>query len=500
MLNEFSRSEERFRLVVESAPNAILMVDKDRKIVLFNKQSETLFGYRRDEVLGKEVELLVPERFRSDHPAFIEEFFKDQEPRTFQSNAHLYGLRKDGTEVPVEIGLSTIVNSNGRFDLIFVTDLTERLKERELLDFLVTQLKAQKTALDQFAIVAETDAHGKITYVNDQFCKISKYTREELLGKDHRDVANSGYHSREFWRDFWSTIQAGKVWRGDVCNRDKEGVVYWEDTTIVPFLGEDGKPEKYLAIRANITERKLAEEAVLQYAQVKSEFVSMVSHELRTPLTIIKEGVSIVQDGSAGPLNPEQMKCLDMVKNHVNRLTRLINDVLDFQKLESKHTELNLEENDINFLLDEIKQMFSITATAKDLEFLTDLEGGLPRLLFDRDKIIQVLTNLVGNAVRVTGKGRITLKTRYLDQVVRVSVEDEGPGIRKEDLEKLFKPFSQLAAGGKKKTGSTGLGLAISKQIIELHKGQIGVVSVYGKGATFYFSLPTDGHRTLKKR
>ncbi len=370
------------------------------------------------------------------------------------------------------------------------SDIPESKKTEEILRSTLIQLEGQKKALDQFAIVAETNAKGKITYVNDQFCKTSQYSREELIGKDHRNVASSHYHPKEFWQNFWTTIQAGKIWRGDVRNKSKDGTIYWEDTVIVPFLGKDGKPEKYLAIRANITDRKLAEQRVLEFSQMKSEFTSMVSHELRTPLTVIKESIGILEDGTAGPVNPDQKSFLETAKRNVDRLARLINNVLDFQKLEAKQMEMHMTPNDMNVLMNEVRKSFELMVDHDNFEFVNDLEAGLPLIFFDRDNITQVLTNFVGNAVKAMEKGRITLRTKRLENAIRVSVEDQGPGIKKEDLSKLFKPFSQLATGNERKPGTTGLGLAICKQIIDAHHGSIGVESIYGKGATFYFVLP----------
>lgn len=367
----------------------------------------------------------------------------------------------------------------------------ERKKAEESFLSIRTQLEGQKKALDQFAIVAETNAKGRITYVNDQFCQTSKYSREELIGKDHRNVANSGYHSKEFWKDFWTTIQSGKIWRGDVRNKAKDGSLYWEDTTIVPFLGKEGKPEKYLAIRANITDRKLAEEEVLKAAQIKSEFTSMVSHELRTPLTIIKESIGILDDEISGPLNPQQKNFLRIAGKNTDRLARLINEVLDFQKLDSHRMIMHLTQNNINQLVNEVRESFILEARNKGLELSAELEEGLPLIFLDTDKITQVLSNFISNALKFTKNGKITLKTKLLENAIQVSVEDQGIGIHREDIPKLFKPFSQLAKANERKSGTTGLGLAISKKIIESHyNGKIGVESVFGQGSTFYFVLP----------
>ncbi len=245
--------------------------------------------------------------------------------------------------------------------------------------------------------------------------------------------------------------------------------------------------------------QQAANDELQRLSKVKSEFTSMVSHELRTPLTVIKESIRIIYSGTTGAINSEQKDFLETAKRNIDRLVRLINDVLDLQKLESKNADIRMTENNINELVNEIKNSFGPTATAKSLKIIVDLEKKLPLIILDRDKIIQVMTNLVGNAIKVMEKGKITLKTRRLQNAVRVSVQDDGPGIKEEDMPKLFLPFSQLDMGLSRKTGSSGLGLAISKQIIDEHKGKIGVESSYGKGSTFYFLLTIAERRNSKQ-
>lgn len=231
--------------------------------------------------------------------------------------------------------------------------------------------------------------------------------------------------------------------------------------------------------------------------KVKSEFTTMVSHELRTPLTVIKESVGIVYDGNAGPVNADQQEYLTCAIRNIDRLARLISGVLDFQKFETDQMTLQLKAGDINEIVNEIRENFTVVAKNRGLALIAELEAGLPPLLLDRDKILQVLTNFMSNAVHVMEKGSISLKTKRLENAVRVSVEDQGPGIKEEDFEKLFKAFSQLVTGSKRKPDSTGLGLAICKKIIEAHQGKIGVESVYGKGSVFYFTLPVAENSRL---
>jgi len=250
----------------------------------------------------------------------------------------------------------------------------------------------------------------------------------------------------------------------------------------------------------DITEHKKAEEKIKEIANMKSEFISNVSHELRTPMTAMKEGIDLVLDGLAGDINEEQKELLGIAKKNVDRLTRLINDVLDFQKLESGKMKFNLEANDVNQIVNDVYKIMVFPAKNVDLDFLLELDQNLPKVKFDSDKITQVLTNLVNNAMKFTEKGNITIKTSKTKDAVQVSVSDTGYGIKKEDLPKVFDGFEQLSSGGQRKTGGTGLGLTISKEIVEQHGGKIWVESELGKGSKFMFTLPlccTEG--LLKK-
>jgi len=246
----------------------------------------------------------------------------------------------------------------------------------------------------------------------------------------------------------------------------------------------------YLASLRNITERKKAEEKLKETIKMKSEFTSVVSHELRTPLTAIKEGIGLVVDGFAGEINEEQKELLDISKKNVGRLAKLINDVLDFQKIESGMMTFNMTSNNINEIARDVCEMMASSAKNTVVDLLLELDEDVPNARFDSDKVTQVLTNLVSNALKFTEKGNITIKTSQDGDSIQCSVSDTGRGIRKEDLSKVFDKFEQLSLGGERKTGGTGLGLAISREIIEQHNGAISVESVFGKGSKFIFTLP----------
>ena len=237
-------------------------------------------------------------------------------------------------------------------------------------------------------------------------------------------------------------------------------------------------------------ELRESNEKLKQMYAIKSEFTSMVSHELRTPLTAIKEGIAIVLDGAAGEINAEQREILDIAKRNVDRLNRLINDVLDFSKLESKKLVFKINRGNINEIIDEVMSIQRPVAEEKGLYLRAELDPDIPRIEFDPDRINQVLNNLVTNAIKFTSAGGITISVSKRENTIIVCVKDTGEGIKKDDLPKLFQKFQQLSRRNQRGIVGTGLGLAICKQIIEQHGGRIWVESQYGRGSEFKFVLP----------
>ena len=247
----------------ESAGEGLLVANKEGTILMANPRVCEMFGYLKSELIGKEIDMLVPDQLRYKHIEHREGYHHHPKKRSMGGGVDLQGQKKDGSTFPVEISLNYFENDDDTLVMALLTDITERKKADQHFSKTLKEIADYKVALDEAAIVAITDQKGTIMHANDNFCKISKYSREELIGQDHR-IVNSGYHSKEYIRNLWATIANGKVWKGELKNKAKDGTTYWVDTTIIPFLNEEGKPYQYVAIRADITERKVMDERILQ--------------------------------------------------------------------------------------------------------------------------------------------------------------------------------------------------------------------------------------------
>ncbi|MGA2915180.1 MAG: PAS domain-containing sensor histidine kinase [Sedimentisphaerales bacterium] len=264
----------------------------------------------------------------------------------------------------------------------------------------------------------------------------------------------------------------------------------WLAMSIEPVTIED---KKYVVVCLNdITIKKLAEEKLAQIMEMKSQFISTVSHELRTPLTAIKEGLNIVLDGIAGRVKKKQKEFLNLASRNVDRLSMLINDVLDFQKLETGKIKFDFSPHKIAETVREAYETMKLFAQKNKIDLTIKLADDLGEAIFDHNRIIQVLTNLLSNAIKFTPQGgKVSLEVIRQQKEIIITVSDTGMGIPKEDLPKIFERFYRVKRLGKEIQG-TGLGLPIVAQIISQHSGRILVESELNKGTTFTVYLPTN--------
>jgi two-component system CheB/CheR fusion protein len=344
------------------------------------------------------------------------------------------------------------------------------------------QLEEMREALDQAAIVAATDQRGIITYVNDKFCEISKYSRDELLGQDHR-IINSGYHPKEFIRGLWTTIARGGVWRGEIRNRAKDGSFYWVDTTIVPFLNEQGKPRMYLAIRSDITQRKQAEAKLVEQSALAQlgQLAAVVAHEVRNPLAGVKGTLQVLRARPA--LSEGDRGVMEAMITRLDVLNSKVEDILRFARPRSPV----LEAVDLRAVL--VDAASSTAAAAGPSCPGIELPASAPTVRADREMLRDVLLNLLLNACQSGSSAPIDVTVRDEPEGATIEIADRGAGFDGQDPERLFEAFHTT-----KKSG-TGLGLAIVRRLVSLQGGTVTLLPRDGGGAIARVRLASSADR-----
>ncbi|MEL1240983.1 PAS domain-containing sensor histidine kinase [Flavobacterium flavipallidum] len=349
------------------------------------------------------------------------------------------------------------------------------------------ELSDYKHALDVSAIVAITDQKGTIIHANDNFCKISKYSREELIGQDHR-IINSGYHSKEFIKNIWVTIANGKIWKGELKNKAKDGATYWVDTTIVPFLDKKGKPYQYIAIRSDITDRKKAEDDLIKYSKALEitnrqlvDFCNIVSHNLRAPLTNIAMLVDFIeQSKSEEERNEIQVK----IKPVINHLLEVFNELVESIQVQ-QDTGVKIDEIIVEECVEKNLSFFETQTKKYEIEVKTELKG-VSKIYFPQKYIDSVLTNLISNAIKYRSPDRklvLEIKTKQEKDTFLLAVSDNGLGIdldmHKHHVFKIRKTFHRHKE-------AKGFGLYLIKTQVEAMGGRIWVESKVDVGSTFF--------------
>ena len=330
-------------------------------------------------------------------------------------------------------------------------------------------------ALDQAAIVAATDQKGRITYVNDKFCQISQYSREELIGQDHR-IVNSNHHPKEFIQELWRTIARGKVWRGEIRNRAKDGSFYWVDTTIVPFLDGHGHPRQYLAIRYDITARKNVEAQLREQAALAQlgQLAAVVAHEVRNPLAGLRASLQVIDRRC----EPRDRSAIAAMIQRIDGLNDKVEDLLLYARPRPPRR-LTVE---VKSLLRDVASSAQSSSVRQGVPIV--VSGDEVKAAADPDMLRAALLNLTMNACQAAAGREVEVHVEALDGICRIAVYDRGPGIPPEIRDRIFEPFVTTRVNG------TGLGLAIVRRLMELQDGTVQLNDRDGGGTIAEITIP----------
>ena len=491
---ELKDSEIRVRSIIENIAEGIITINTGGIIETINPAAEKIFGYDHDEIIGLNINVLIPPDDRSEHDGYINASTLSA-PRIINKNRDLLGLRKNGQMFPMELNVSAM-DLDGQHKFIGIMhDITERKLTEETLR---NAMQGMEQSADAIFI---TDKNGNIEYVNQKFVEYTGYEFEEVKGKNPR-ILSSGKTPKEIYADLWETILSGDEWRGEMQDKRKDGTVIWASVTISPVRDESGSIMHFVSSHRDITERKKTEQ-VLRDAmhrtevanKAKSELMANMSHELRTPLNAIIGFSDLIINNTFGKLeNKEYADYINLINNSGRHLLDIINDILDVSAIEAGRSELSEGVVEMKNVIETITNIISHRAEQGKISISSEITEGCPDIMADERRVKQILLNLVSNAVKFTREdGSVKIKY-YMDEEGRptLAVSDTGIGMTDDELSLALSQFGQVDGGLNRKNEGTGLGLPLTIGLIELHDAEIKINSRKDEGTEISVHFPKN--------
>ena len=492
--------EQRIRAILESSFDAFLEVDPAGRIVTWNSQAERTFGWTAAEVQQQPVLMLVPPDLRQAHQNLLQEFLETGNNSAVNRRIETRSLHRDGREFPVELVVTPVAWRGGYRFAAFVRDITDRTQAAENLR--VSEERSREILDYLEDAYTEVDLRGNYVFVNDAYCRTFNRTREEVVGRTYKDFFDSERSGllREAYQQVYKTGQPVKGFEHEF----RPG--QFNELSIWLRRDKDGKPIGFACSLRDCTKRKLYEQELAEAKRAaeaankaKSAFLANMSHEIRTPMNGI---LGMTELALSTHLTAQQSEFLGMVKSSAEALLVILNDILDYSKIEADKMILDAVTFNLPEMVGDAMKSMAVLAHKKGLELAVDIGPEVPPdLVGDSPRLRQVLLNLSGNAIKFSQTGEVEVRvsleeTRGQQAALLFSIRDTGIGITPEVQARLFQPFEQADSSTTRHYGGTGLGLAICKRIVELMGGKIWVESRAGAGSTFFFTVNVEISQT----
>lgn len=488
LLRDQCKFQTLLRAIVENFMDGIFIINEKGIISAFYPSAEKILGYRGDEVIGKNVSSLISESFGRNHYRQIQKYLVSEEDKTIGFKREIECLRKDGSMVLIDLSINEMWMDDKRMFVGLMRDMTAINNSQEKLQILSTAVDCSPSP------VCITDINGKIEYVNASFVKTTGYSTREAIGQNPR-ILSSGKHSRSFYRDLWDTVLAGKVWSNDICNKRKNGQLYWELNSIVPLRNAQGVITHFVSMRLDETMRRQADKKLKEYAcaleisnQALQNFASIASRDLQEPLRKVVAFGDRLRE-KAYDLDEQCTEYLARMQKAALSMKKFIEDLQEYSRLAIiPHPFSSIcFENVLNEVVSNLE--VSIQRVGAKIEI-----HDLPQLPADRMQMCQLFQNLISNSLKFQN-GRaapyIVVNSRRLEGGGwEIKVSDNGIGFEEKSRDRIFEPFVRL--NGRSMFKGSGIGLAICKKIMECHGGTISAKSKPDEGSVFTVLLPEE--------